>query len=211
MRLVILSMLALAGCEVHATGKVSSSGNLDVHVTDYESKPLPSPSATPRKPVLELDVEFNFDKASLTDADKQELSRAETLDALCKALAAHKQLVVEGHADSRGSAGHNLKLTAARAERVRQAFLGNKVCHIDPAALVAVGRGAQEPRRCQEKPECDGKDHGPRSCEDCWKQNRKTIVAIAEETEPVPATLAQAPGCSRVLVLGEERGSRMCE
>ncbi len=207
---ILFSMIALAGCEVHATGKVSSSGGLDVHVSDVEAVELQKP-AEPRKPVLELDVEFNFDKATLTDGDKRQLSRAETLDALCKALAAHKQLVVEGHADSRGSAGHNLKLTAQRAERVRQAFLGNKVCHIDPAQLVAVGRGAQEPRRCQEKPECDGKDHGPRSCEDCWKQNRKTIVAIAEEAQAPPATLAQAPGCSRVLVLGEERGSRMCE
>jgi outer membrane protein OmpA-like peptidoglycan-associated protein len=202
-RTASMLILSATACQVHAGAKVN--GEVDVHASAEGGA---NAGTATSKPVLELDVEFNFDKATLTRTDLAQLSKRETLDALCKALARHKQLVVEGHADSRGPAAHNLELTTQRAEQVRQTFLANKVCHIDPSKLVSVGRGEKEPRRCHEPPECDGKDHGPASCEPCWKQNRMTIVAIADET---PASLAPASGCSRVLVLGEERGSRMCE
>jgi hypothetical protein len=62
---------------------------------------------------------------------------------------------------------------------------------------------------------------------DCWNENRMTILSIPEDAAPAPmpaiaevpkapplpgpATPAARSGCSRVLVLGEERGSRMCE
>jgi outer membrane protein OmpA-like peptidoglycan-associated protein len=165
--------------------------------------------------LLALDLDFEFDHAKLTDADKKTLS--DNVDAVCKLVEKHKQLTIEGHADSRGPADRNLRLSQERAEAVRDALLANKKCHIGAAQLSALGYGEKEPRRCRETPDCDGNDHGPKTCDNCWNENRMTIISIPGEPsgEPGAAVVATGgtgpSGCSRVLVLGEQRGSRMCE
>jgi outer membrane protein OmpA-like peptidoglycan-associated protein len=187
--------------------------------------PLP-PSATQASPssttLLALDIDFEFNRATLTAADKKTIDG--NVDAICKLVAKHKQLTIEGHSDSRGPAERNAQVSQERAAAVREEILANKRCHIEPQALVAVGVGEKEPRRCHEPPECDGKEKGPKSCENCWNENRMTVLSIpldpaaapvasapSAAPEPAPAPAGISPNCSRVLQLGQERGSRMCE
>ena len=186
--------------------------------------PAPAAAAQDAKPasttLLALDIDFEFNRAVLTAADKKTIDG--NVDAICKLVEKHKQLTIEGHSDSRGPAERNLQVSQERAASVREEILANKRCHIDGQQLIAVGYGEKEPRRCHEPPECDGKEHGPKSCENCWNENRMTVLSIPldraapaasatpPEPAPVPAPAAQT-NCSRVLVLGQERGSRMCE
>jgi outer membrane protein OmpA-like peptidoglycan-associated protein len=188
--------------------------------------PLP-PSATQAAPpasttLLALDIDFEFNRATLTASDKKTIDG--NVDAICKLVAKHKQLTIEGHSDSRGPAERNLQVSQERAAAVREEILANKRCHIEPQALVALGVGEKEPRRCHEPSECDGKEHGPKSCENCWNENRMTVLSIpldpaaapvasapSAAPEPAAAPAGASPNCSRVLQLGQERGSRMCE
>jgi outer membrane protein OmpA-like peptidoglycan-associated protein len=175
-------------------------------------------AATASNTLLALDIDFEFNSAKLTSADKKTID--DNVDAICKLVEKHKQLTIEGHSDSRGPAERNAQVSQERAAAVREEILATKRCHIDGQALVAVGLGEKEPRRCHEPPECDGKEKGPKSCENCWNENRMTVISIplsqaapaagAPAAEPPPSS--GAPNhCSRVLVLGQERGSRMCE
>ncbi len=61
------------------------------------------------KTLLALDIDFEFNRAKLTDADRKTL--ADNVDAVCKLVEKHKQLTIEGHADSRGPAERNLELS----------------------------------------------------------------------------------------------------
>lgn len=219
----------LAGCQVHATGSaklnsstgVQASANADVTTGSAGPAGAAAPIANDRpksRTLLALDIDFEFDHAKLIDSDRKTL--ADNMGAICLLVKEHQRLTIEGHADSRGPDDHNLQLSQERAAAVREAILANKRCSIAASQLVAVGFGEKEPRRCHELPECDSKDHGPKTCENCWNENRMTILSVPEETTATgaPSAPAAAPpaaqgqsGCSRVLVLGEERGSRMCE
>jgi outer membrane protein OmpA-like peptidoglycan-associated protein len=196
--------------------------------TAKPKRPPPPAAAAPAAPaqdaapssttLLALDIDFEFNSAKLTASDKKTIDG--NVDAICKLVEKHHQLTIEGHSDSRGPAERNAQVSQGRAAAVREEILANKRCHIDGQQLVAVGLGEKEPRRCHEPPECDGKEKGPKSCENCWNENRMTVISIplapaapaasAPAPEPTPAPAA-ANNCSRVLVLGQERGSRMCE
>ena len=221
-----LLAVLFAGYEAQAAGG-SGAGRGAKPKRQSPGAPLP-PSATQAAPpasttLLALDIDFEFNRATLTAADKKTIDG--NVDAICKLVAKHKQLTIEGHSDSRGPAERNLQVSQERAAAVREEILANKRCHIEPQALVAVGLGEKEPRRCHEPPECDAKDHGPKSCENCWNENRMTVLSIpldpaavasAPSAAPEPAAAPAAPAaaslnCSRVLQLGQERGSRMCE
>jgi outer membrane protein OmpA-like peptidoglycan-associated protein len=235
---VACAIFALTAC--HVSGAVNLQANAPTD--DAKARPAPPEETSPpapvaakapesagaAAPVLVLDIDFGFGSAKLTDSDRKTLSKPETLDVLCKAVAKYKSLTVEGHADSRGADAYNLRLTQQRAESVRDALLANSHCHVDGSQLVAVGVGKKGPPRCPEPPECLGKDKGPANCEACWNENRMTIISITEDRtaaaappppapaptpapRPAASSAALDPSCSRVLVLGEERGSRMCE
>jgi outer membrane protein OmpA-like peptidoglycan-associated protein len=201
------------GYEAHAAG-----GAKPKHAPP--ASPAPAVAAQDAKPasttLLALDIDFEFNRAALTAADKETIDG--NVDAICKLVAKHKQLTIEGHSDSRGPAERNLQVSQERAAAVREEILANKRCHIGGQQLVAVGEGEKEPRRCHEPPECDGKEHGPKSCENCWNENRMTVLsipldpAVASAPSAAPPEPTAAPSnCSRVLLLGQERGSRMCE
>ncbi len=198
------------GYEAHAAGPAKPK-----RAPPAAAAPAASTASTT---LLALDIDFDFNRATLTAADKKTIDS--NVDAICKLVEKHKQLTIEGHSDSRGPAERNLQVSQERAAAVREEILANKRCHIDGQALVPAGFGEKEPRRCHEPPECDGKDHGPKSCENCWNENRMTVLSIPQDSAApaasvAPAEVAPAPvaqtSCSRVLVLGQERGSRMCE
>ncbi len=104
-------------------------------------------------------VHFETDKAVLLPQSHA------TLDAVVWALRAHPQILllqVQGHADERGSAAHNLRLTADRAHAVKR-YLVDK--GIDPSRLQTKGFG-------ESKPLDPGHD------EQAWSRNRRVEFVI---------------------------------
>ena len=99
------------------------------------------------------DAFFAYDQSDLTDADRDALAR----DAEWLRKWNHTRVLVEGHADERGTSEYNLALGERRAAIVRDylASLG-----VDASRITVVSKG-------KEAPFCDG--HG----EDCWHQNRR--------------------------------------
>ena len=109
------------------------------------AKPHASPSKGPAKTAkasasASLMITFETDSARLTSESKLILGN------LGAALASEKlasfKFNIEGHADSRGDAGHNLKLSEERAQMVRQYLISQH--QIDGARLIALGKGDAE-------------------------------------------------------------------
>jgi outer membrane protein OmpA-like peptidoglycan-associated protein len=106
---------------------------------DVGSAPVsPKPATQPAK--VSLLITFDTNSANLTPGAKQ------SLDVVGQALASEKlaaaRFAIEGHADPRGVAAANLKLSQLRAESVRN-YLADSA-HIDRARLEAVGKGDSE-------------------------------------------------------------------
>ena len=104
------------------------------------------------------DVYFEFDKWDLTDETKERLDRnAELLNG-----APQFDLLIEGHADSRGTNDYNLALGERRAIAVLDYFLKRGVAR---ARLRYVSYG-------EERPLCTEEHEG------CWAQNRRAHMVI---------------------------------
>jgi len=90
-------------------------------------------------PTASLLVTFDTNSARLTPAARK------ALDVVAQALGSDQlaghRFMIEGHADPRGTADANLKLSRERAEAVRD-YLGSK--GIDQARLQALGKGDKE-------------------------------------------------------------------
>jgi outer membrane protein OmpA-like peptidoglycan-associated protein len=227
--------VAVLGCQVHATGTANVAANVDTRASASASAKPPAPEradaasaqAPTRTVFATVLIEFDTDKWDLDAGDKKNL--AEFIDDICAAHAKEptKTVVVEGHADARASAAHNMELSRHRAETIRQWVIdNNKLCTIDPSQIIVQAVGEGEPRSCHEPAQCIASDNaqlGPDSkCKKCWEKNRETVFSLQAPTTPAGAAPPAPPaptapntvvrsGCSRVLVLGEERGSRMCE
>ena len=106
-------------------------------------------------------VHFETDRAVLLPQSHA------TLDAVVWALGAHPQILlleVQGHADERGSAAHNLRLTADRTHAVKRYLVGKGV---DPARLRTKGYGETRPR-------------DPGHDEAAWSRNRRVEFVIVK-------------------------------
>jgi OmpA-OmpF porin, OOP family len=82
------------------------------------------------------------------------------------------RILLEGHTDNTGTPEANLRLSAARAEAVRQALIDNG---ISPTRLTALGRGQSQPIADNETDE--GK-----------QRNRRVEAVLVEEEPPTPLT-----------------------
>jgi outer membrane protein OmpA-like peptidoglycan-associated protein len=106
---------------------------------DVGSAPV-SPKPATQSAKVSLLITFDTNSANLTPGAKQ------SLDVVGQALASEKlaaaRFAIEGHADPRGVAAANLKLSQLRAESVRN-YLADSA-HIDRARLEAVGKGDSE-------------------------------------------------------------------
>jgi OOP family OmpA-OmpF porin len=96
---------------------------------------------TARPPSASVLITFVSDSAELTPESRQ------ALDVIARAMAGDKlgalSFIVEGHADPRGGADHNMELSRRRADSVVD-FLVNE--HgIDRQRLVAEAKGSSEP------------------------------------------------------------------
>jgi outer membrane protein OmpA-like peptidoglycan-associated protein len=100
-----------------------------------------SKPAKPVKPAsASLLITFKTNSAELTAGTRQSL--AVVALALGSAKLASARFAIEGHADPRGSAAANLRLSQARAESVRQYLIQHH--HVDPVRLDAIGKGDTE-------------------------------------------------------------------
>lgn len=128
--------------------------------------------------VLEERVLFDFDRVRIKSRGHAVLGAIIQLWRLHPEWA---QVVIEGHADVRGTAEHNLDLSERRAAKVRQALVEMGM----PAEmLTSVGYGEEHPRDL-------------RAVDDAHQRNRRVefvITARHPPSEAPPADLGQTPG-----------------
>src|ERR1700676_2059551 len=100
-----------------------------------------APAAAPKPAKAALLITFETNATVLTAGAKH------ALDIVGQALNTSKlasfNFIIEGHADPRGSAERNLRLSEGRAEAVKQYLVGNQSVSAD--RLQAVGKGDREP------------------------------------------------------------------
>jgi len=96
---------------------------------------------TARGTVITLGGEllFRSDESVLLPSAKEKLDQ---VAAALLQVDANQNVVIEGHADSRGSADYNHELSSRRAEAVR-AYLASR--GVPPARLLSLGKGEEEP------------------------------------------------------------------
>ncbi len=100
------------------------------------------------------DVYFDFDAATLrSDAETTLQVNAQ----IFKASFENREIVIEGHADERGTAEYNLVLGERRAQSTKQYLVD---LGVSPSTIQTVSYG-------KEKPFCNA------SQPDCWKKNRR--------------------------------------
>ena len=157
--LVVLSLLASAGgaqaqaerpmkpgdvTESAITEALAPPGAADAAASGPRTRgfaPTLRPQAAKKPGSAAVLITFVTDSAQLTPESRT------ALDTIARAMRGGRlsslNFVVEGHADPRGDADHNLELSKARAESV-VAYLINE--HgIDRQRLQPVGKGASEP------------------------------------------------------------------
>jgi len=105
------------------------------------------------------DIHFDFDKAVIRDPDKPVLMT----DADILKSTAMLKVVVEGHADERGTTAYNLALGERRANATRRYLIA---LGVPPGQLSTVSYG-------EERPLCT------QSEESCWSRNRRAHLTAA--------------------------------
>jgi peptidoglycan-associated lipoprotein len=118
---------------------------------------LPSPSEFSETSTLR-DVHFDFDRAAARPED------ARILDTNARWLVAHPAtlVLIEGHADERGTNEYNLALGENRARVTREQLVARGVA-ASRITLVSYG---------EERPMCQ------QSTETCWAQNRRAHFLV---------------------------------
>jgi len=135
--------------------------------------PTPTPPPAPRVPTedeifakktneevtRELGVVyFEYDKADLTDAGRAALQK--NADYLRRWTSV--RIVIEGHADSRGTNEYNLALGERRASAARDYVIGLGI----PAARITIVSKGEEAPVCRE------------DAESCWSLNRRAYFVV---------------------------------
>jgi OOP family OmpA-OmpF porin len=112
------------------------------------------------KDVIELNVEFDFDKANIKSVYSEHLAAiADFLRKYPDTLA-----IIEGHTDSKGSDVYNMGLSLRRAESVRSYLINNY--GISPLQLKATGYG-------ESRPVADN------ATDEGRQRNRRTVAVLA--------------------------------
>lgn len=155
-RVLLASCLLFAALPVMAQdGPVLKEGQADVNTLVEALTPsepirtrsiriargdVGSPAVAPTPAKVSLLITFDTNSANLTRGARQ------SLDVVGQALASDKlagaRFAIEGHADPRGVAATNLKLSQLRAQSVRDYLV--ETTRIDRARLDAVGKGDRE-------------------------------------------------------------------
>ncbi len=118
---------------------------------------LPAPREYVENPTLS-EIHFDFDRYDIRPGDKEQLAKnAEWLRAHAGML-----LLIEGHADERGTNEYNLALGERRARAARD-YLGT--LGIDDSRVTLISYG-------EERPLCTERD------ESCWAKNRRAHFLV---------------------------------
>ncbi|QKF49417.1 OmpA family protein [Pseudomonas graminis] len=114
-------------------------------------EPVAAPVVLPKEEIITIrDVHFEFNKATLTPGDKQQLDMVATK---LKTEAPNVQLHVSGHTDSVGSDAYNQKLSQKRAQSVTDYLVS---AGIPRASFVSV-EGDGEARPVADNKTADGR------------------------------------------------------
>lgn len=132
--------------------------------TTPRSQPTPEEKAKIDELLSRIeDAYFDYDKHSIRpDAEAALRSDAQTLATIIRQYPAFK-LVVEGHADERGSDEYNVALGAARAQQAKD-YLVSLGLPGDQLNTISYGK---------QKPVCTEDN------ETCWQKNRRAHLAVA--------------------------------
>jgi peptidoglycan-associated lipoprotein len=140
----------------------ASTSTATVTVTNPVTPPPPPPAAPTRTlgDVLKSDVKdalFDYDKSDIREDARAVLTR--DADVLKTVLSQYPNavVIVEGHADERGSAEYNLGLSDRRATAAKE-FLVQLGVPADRLKPVSYGK---------ERPQCTESNEG------CWQSNRR--------------------------------------
>ena len=140
-----------------------------VTVTSPIAPPPPAPTKAPRSlsEVLSQDVKdvyFDYDSSTIREDARAVLSR--NSDVLKQLIADYPSasIVIEGHADERGSAEYNLGLSDRRATAAKE-FLVQLGVPADRLRPVSFGK---------ERPQCT------ESNESCWQMNRRAHFSAGQ-------------------------------
>jgi peptidoglycan-associated lipoprotein len=140
----------------------TSTSTATVTVTNPVAAPPPPPAAPTRTlgDVLKSDVKdalFDYDKSDIREDARAVLTR--DADVLKTVLSQYPNavVIVEGHADERGSAEYNLGLSDRRATAAKE-FLVQLGVPADRLKPVSYGK---------ERPQCTESNEG------CWQSNRR--------------------------------------
>ena len=114
-------------------------------------EPVAAPVVLPKEEIITIrDVHFEFNKATLTPGDKQQLDMVATK---LKTEAPNVQLHVSGHTDSVGSDAYNQKLSQKRAQSVTDYLVSAGI----PRASFASVEGDGEGRPVADNKTADGR------------------------------------------------------
>jgi peptidoglycan-associated lipoprotein len=103
-------------------------------------------------------VLFEYDKADLTDAGRAALQK--NADYMRRWTSV--RVVIEGHADSRGTNEYNMALGERRASVARDYIISLGI----PAARMTISSKGEEAPTCRDE------------AESCWSQNRRAYFVV---------------------------------
>jgi peptidoglycan-associated lipoprotein len=149
-------------------GGQSTTATASVNVTVPAPPPprpsAPKPSLTQRLSSEVSDAFFDYDKSDIREDARTTLTRnADAIKSILNDFPA-ESIVIEGHADERGSAEYNLGLADRRATSAKE-FLVQLGVPGDRLRTISYGK---------ERPVCT------ESNEDCWQKNRRAHFAAGQ-------------------------------
>jgi peptidoglycan-associated lipoprotein len=144
--------IGASGGQAGAPGQAGVAGQADAVLLDPKN---------PASPLVKRRILFDYDSAAIRDEYRS------LLESHAKYLLKEKaaKVILQGHADERGSREYNLALGQRRSESVYKAL---SLLGVPDAQLEAVSFG-------EEKPVAEGHD------EEAWMQNRRTEILYEGE------------------------------
>ena len=104
---------------------------------------------------------FDYDKADLTEAARAVLQKNSDWMRRWSST----RVMIEGHADSRGTNEYNVALGERRASAARDYIISLGI----PAARITIVSKGEEAPTCREE------------TESCWKQNRRALFVVTSK------------------------------
>ena len=170
--ITVLAGLALAGCETTSqdsggasgagTGSASGTGSSSVSSSELASR------TSPTGPIggTQEDLVTNVGDRGFFALDSYAISAdaRDTLEKQAQWLRRNQgvRVIIEGHADERGTREYNLALAERRATAIRDYLVA---LGLDPNRIKTVSYGKERPV-------------DPSSSEDAWSKNRRGVMVV---------------------------------